>query len=168
MVPGDHLDLDARGLAGAHGLDRLGARRVVHGDDPEQDHVALQAFLGQLDARRAADRQHSQAGVSQFLGLSAVVEPGEVQDPLDRALHVHHVVRVPGRHEQSLGAERQHVHPFRHVTGVDSGLPRHHDERGLRRIADREPASVLLDDPRVVARQPREQALTQRRRHRRV
>ncbi len=99
----------------------------MHRDQAEQFHVAPQGFLGQLAARRAADREHPQTGGGQVLGFGVVVAAGEGEDPFDRALDVDHVVGVPGRHEHPFRAERQDVHAFRHVGVVQAGLARGHE-----------------------------------------
>ena len=152
----DHDGTHPRGAAHSDRLFDLGARRVYHAHQPDEDEIALPVFAVEGIALDG-DREHAEGvgrhaavgvfyvltvGVFERADLAAVEYAGALADEdIGRALDIrraHALVLVDGGHELTRTVERTLVH-----TGIFGGqrveiqpaLPRERDQCGLGGIA---------------------------------
>ena len=181
MVARDHHDPDACLPASPDGLRDLRTHRIGQADEPDEREVAFDVSrrLRWIALQRPArESQHPEAvrgeriDIGGDTGSLLVRERSSTSSVEDRRAdrqdgfggslrqHLRRSRREPmdRRHPPTSGIERELRDPRGHVLRVlalDARLPREHEQRSLRGIADRDPATVVRLEPGVVAERGR-------------
>ena len=193
VVAGDHHDADASAPTFGDRLGHFGARRVVHRHEAQKDQFLLDLFVAAQhthvrqgahcqaeDAQPGAGKaifrrpkRHPLLGIQRHR-LSTKPDVGAARQHLiGRTLHIHRRRRcsVDGAHQFAARLERHLVDTRRRQCfrfQIKPALPRHHQQRRLRRIAENRPAGRFVSLRRIGRQQPRiiaECARPQQQRH---
>ena len=177
VVPGDHRDADAAGMAFRHGFYRLRPRRIEQPDEAEQNQVLREirrAEVAGIDSRILEPRkgQHALALRRQLVRrvcetaavdrlrlptaarLSVAMIEDHLRRPLDQQKLSSRSIFVQRRHEPVFRLERDHVNPG--IGGL-LGLPFETElvakrvESALGRVAFDLPGALFLVDLGIVA-----------------